>query len=136
MANPVHFVLNGVDLPPPPRAELQPIRTVVLTVGGQELFAKRLSCHFTDDPSLVSWDKFAARFVSSANSGWVDRAFAQQLWNWYLNKSTISVSTNTTIVELNNHDMLFNYGISSPLSLVKAVPDGSYWKYDISLVSA
>jgi len=135
MSTPLHFVLNGIDMYPPPLAQMSIRRQKIETVSGVPLFAPVGSCNFTADPGTVVWDKFNVRFASSSKSGWASRAEAQAMWGWYVNNDTIVVSTNLTITELVDHNMMFNYSLSSPITLVRAVPDGTWWKYDISLRS-
>lgn len=135
MANAVTFIVNGNDLYPPPTAELSLIRNVVASPDGNTYFSDPGSCNYTTDPSTLTGGKYKARFASGNNSGWVTMAMAQQLWSWYENGSGLVITTNTTMPALTSHSMKFDYSISKPLTLVRAVPDGSWWRYDMNLVS-
>lgn len=135
MANAVNFIINGNDLAPPPTAEISLVRNVVASVDGNTYFSDPNNCNFTTDPSTLTGGKYKARFTSGRNSGWITSAMAQQLWTWYEDGAVLTVTTNTTMPALSSHNMKFDYSVSKPLTLVRAVPDGSWWRYDMNLVS-
>lgn len=135
MANQVNFVINGNDLVPPPTSELVLLRNTVASADGDMYFSDIGDCSFTTDPSTLTGGKYKARFTSGRNSGWITDTMAQQLWDWFEDGAVLAVTTNITVPALSSHNMKFDYSVSKPLTLVRAVPDGSWWRYDMNLVS-